>query len=174
MQCELRRLEGLLKLLKAEYRKTTYYSNAHLEAREHKDRKYYTLVRQISGKRVRKYCGTEGPAISKVKIRRFLEAEMMRVSANVENLRNALSAYYDIDPYKVSLELPRAYRELPDICYELMGYERPVLRSDTRGKPSHNETKCHITRRGERVRSKNEVIIEMNLILGIFLMLMKR
>lgn len=119
---------------------------------------YYYKV--INGKKI--YLGTaDKEEVRQLQTKKFLQKSLKRIDANCKVMERFVAKYHSIDPDTVNAALPKTYHLFPEADYAFTNW----MDLQTWGsEPYDKSTKFpeglkHRTVKGERVRSKSEVII---------------
>lgn len=162
---EQKRMELQLERLKAEYDGTRNYAKYNLTASPYKDYNYYTLV----GKKNptdRRYLGTqEHHVVQIMQKRRFIEVCIKRIESNLKLMDHFIKKYQTVDPYEIREILPAPYKFANGVCFDMAG----AIDIESWAKKKYHRVDMfpqglkHTDARGEKMRSKSEVIIANSL-----------
>lgn len=151
-----------LERFRRELHNTRNYTQYTLYVHPRKERRYFTLVNNRVEPHTKRYLGTrEKTTVQIVQKRRFLEVSIKRIERNLVLMNKFLSEYESLDPYDIRATLPEAYKFTDGACFSLAGaidVENWVKKKYRRGDMYPQDLK-HIDARGEKTRSKSEVII---------------
>ena len=99
--------------------------------------------------------------IEALQAKRFCKEAVKVLENNIKALTKVSVAVKPYDPDSIIAKMPKSIREFPNQCYEIMDlinakrWEKTPYPQYT----NHIENLRHITNRGEKVRSKNELLI---------------
>lgn len=133
-----------------------------LSASERNGKRYFTRIQKVRGRRVTQYLGdATHPEVQVLQKKYFLEKSIKIIKENIGLMEGFLDKYGSIDPNLLEKQFPKAYQALPETCFDAAGVfdleswgNMPYIKS-----AGHPENLTHITAKGDKVRSKSEVII---------------
>lgn len=123
-----------------------------------KGKTYYT--HKLKDKR--KYLGRKDQAtVQALQKRHFLSASIKRIQSNLDAMEKFIKHYKMIDPNVIGDSFTKAYRPLPDDCFDL---SKSINFTTWENEPYDKckkflEQLKHMTMKGEKVRSKSEAIV---------------
>ncbi len=133
-----------------------------LYASERNGVKYYTKVTNFRGKKRSVYLGKEiNPQVQLLQKKYYLRKAIQAMESNISLMEKFLNGYQSIDPNVMQKQFPKAYQSLPQSCFDTAG----VFNLDRWGSEfyvkstSRSENLLNSTKKGDKVRSKSEVII---------------
>lgn len=123
--------------------------------------KYYYWKKKVNDKYIEQYLGTEeNPIVQRLKKKKYLQITIKTIDKNLEAIERFIKKYKPYDPISISKEMPLAYKIPPDSLFSMMGFINPKgwNQKYTRNN-MFSEYLTQTTDKGDKVRSKSEVII---------------
>lgn len=133
-----------------------------LYASERNGVKYYTKVTTFRGKKRSEYLGKgTNSQVQLLQKKYYLRKAITAMESNIPMMEKFLKNYQPIDPNILQKQFPKAYQSLPQSCFDEAGVfdldrwgSEPYEKSTNRA-----ENLLNFTKKGDKVRSKSEVII---------------
>lgn len=123
--------------------------------------KYYYWSRSENGVFSEKYLGKEdNPVVQRLKRKKYLQTALKILDENLKSIEKFITSYKPYDPISISKGMPQAYKIPPDSLFSMMGLVNPKgwNQKYTRNN-MFSEFLTQTTDKGDKVRSKSEVII---------------
>ena len=134
----------------------------HLRVSEKNGKRYYERVDTIRGKRRVRYLGNGNhPEVQQLQKKHFLKKAVASIEKNLPLMEHFLEQYQRIDPNYMQKHFPKAYQTLPGCCFDAadaLNLERWRKAPYFAGRYRWQDLR-HKTAKGDKVRSKSEVII---------------
>lgn len=133
-----------------------------LYASERKGVRYYTKVTNYRGKKRSEYLGKEtNLQVQLLQKKYYLRKAIQAMESNIPMMEKFLANYKPIDPNVLQRTFPRAYQNLPQSCFDEAGvFDLSRWGSEPYEKSTYkSENLLNSTKKGDKVRSKSEVII---------------
>ena len=108
-----------------------------------------------------KYLGKEdNPVVQRLKRKKYLQTALKILDENLKSIEKFITSYKPYDPISISKGMPQAYKIPPDSLFSMMGLVNPKgwNQKYTRNN-MFSEFLTQTTDKGDKVRSKSEVII---------------